>query len=520
MQLHNRELARLPFSDNPACRRAPALLSLALVLLATLVGCGGGGSGGGGAPAPAVVALDVSGSWNILEVCFQADCGDPDETENYDATVTQVGSQLTIVTNDGTFQGTITGQAVTWSGSMNEDNGVVTFTTNGTVTADGTSMTATSTWQWTDGVDSCSGTCDITGSRTSGPPPQVDLTGTWDVTSVCDETACGDGIVQTDFVFQVVQTGDIVTLMTPQGTFDGSVFGLQATWIETFAEDGGMTTASVSIQVAANGDSFTGSSTWSWTDGVDSCSGTCDITGSRQQTPPAQPIDIAGSWFVDEFCNQQNCGEPNESQMYNVDVVQNGTNVTLTSFQGTFFGTLSGNVLSYSGSYPEDGGTATFTATVTFDASVSNYSGSSSWTWTDGAFSCSGTCDLSGSMSTSGTCIAGDLVLGATVFDSTASATNDFTPSCANSNAPDLAYSFQAPTSATYTFTTNGSVLDTILTVLDGVCMGAEIACNDDAQPGVALYSEVQVFLNAGQTVTVVVDAYGTNQGSFQLNVQ
>jgi hypothetical protein len=107
-------------------------------------------------------------------------------------------------------------------------------------------------------------------------------------------------------------------------------------------------------------------------------------------------------------------------------------------------------------------------------------------------------------------------VLPSVAFGNTAGATNDFTPSCTGSTASDHSYEFTAPAAGYYTFDTNGSLYDTALMVFDG-CGGPELDCDDDG--GIGTQSMISgLFLNAGQTVIVVVDGYSSNSGAYTLN--
>ncbi|GMU06426.1 hypothetical protein [Corallococcus caeni] len=94
---------------------------------------------------------------------------------------------------------------------------------------------------------------------------------------------------------------------------------------------------------------------------------------------------------------------------------------------------------------------------------------------------------------------------------------NDFTPSCAYSAAPDVAYIWTAPWTANYTFTTQGSNFDTVLEVRPYNDTSTSFGCNDDANGG--LQSSVTTHLTAGQTVYVIVDGYGASCGSAQVNI-
>ncbi|WP_294137893.1 toxin-antitoxin system YwqK family antitoxin [Pseudohongiella sp.] len=64
-------------------------------------------------------------------------------------------------------------------------------------------------------------------------------------------------------------------------------------------------------------------------------------------------------------------------------------------------GTISGNKLSYSVSYPEDGGTLTGSGTITFDGAAAY--GSSNWSWTGGSLTCVGTSSISAALLSSPT---------------------------------------------------------------------------------------------------------------------
>lgn len=99
---------------------------------------------------------------------------------------------------------------------------------------------------------------------------------------------------------------------------------------------------------------------------------------------------------------------------------------------------------------------------------------------------------------------------------STTGLTNDYTPSCATSTAPDASYTWTAPSSGTYVFSTAGSSFDTILQVR-AYNTAASLGCNDDSNA--TLQSTVSVSLSGGQTVIVVIDGYGSSNGAYRLNI-
>lgn len=119
----------------------------------------------------------------------------------------------------------------------------------------------------------------------------------------------------------------------------------------------------------------------------------CGGGGGGEGTPPP-PANVAGSWTVTETGTSNSCGEPVD-RPYQISIAQNGSSITVTTPVGVFAGSLNGSVLSWAGSYPEDGGTTnigSLTATVSGDS----FSGTSNWTWTGPGGSCSGSTTFSG----------------------------------------------------------------------------------------------------------------------------
>ncbi len=102
------------------------------------------------------------------------------------------------------------------------------------------------------------------------------------------------------------------------------------------------------------------------------------------------------------------------------------------------------------------------------------------------------------------------------ITGSTVGGQDQYTPSCAPSTAPEHSFTFTAPTTKTYDINTAGSSFDTMLTVIDGSCVGGELGCNDDA---IGLSSQLLVPLVAGQVVTIVVDGFDAGAGSYQLHI-
>lgn len=105
---------------------------------------------------------------------------------------------------------------------------------------------------------------------------------------------------------------------------------------------------------------------------------------------------------------------------------------------------------------------------------------------------------------------------GSVISGSTKTKGNDLNPSCAYSLAEDVAYTWTAPFTGSYTFSTAGSQFDTVLSLLTSAC-GSTIACNDDANG--TYQSQFTVGLTAGQQYVIVVDGYGTSAGNFSLSI-
>jgi len=123
-------------------------------------------SGGGGDSAPAAPVGDITGSWSVNETSDATNCGDGIVVSNYTLTVTsQAESAITYTSNSNTFNGTLSGNKLTSSGSYPEGGGTVTGSTTITIDSVCSAFTGTATWSWSDGVDSCSGTATLTGTR-------------------------------------------------------------------------------------------------------------------------------------------------------------------------------------------------------------------------------------------------------------------------------------------------------------------------------------------------------------------
>jgi len=93
--------------------------------------------------------------------------------------------------------------------------------------------------------------------------------------------------------------------------------------------------------------------------------------------------------------------------------------------------------------------------------------------------------------------------------------TNDITPSCAYSYAPDVVYVFTPQADMVINVDLCGSAYDTVFEIQDAG--GVPIACNDDycgLQSGL-----LHVNLSAGNPYYFIIDGYGTDCGSYILSL-
>lgn len=91
----------------------------------------------------------------------------------------------------------------------------------------------------------------------------------------------------------------------------------------------------------------------------------------------------------------------------------------------------------------------------------------------------------------------------------TAAGTTAHTAPCVmtSQDASEVTFAWTAPSAGRYVFSTESSGFDTVLTVRDGACDGAPLACEDDSA-GLAQQSRVSVDLAAGQRVSVIIDGF------------
>lgn len=112
--------------------------------------------------------------------------------------------------------------------------------------------------------------------------PTVDLTDSWLITETNNTNDCGEGI-QSPYTLVATQSGSDLSVYSPNlgQTFSGQVCGAAFTYTGSYPEDGG-TTVLDPVSANISGDTMSGTSTWRWSDGSESCSGVTEFTATRQ----------------------------------------------------------------------------------------------------------------------------------------------------------------------------------------------------------------------------------------------
>lgn len=149
------------------------------------------------------------------------------------------------------------------------------------------------------------------------------------------------------------------------------------------------------------------------------CGGGGGDDGGAPAPVALAPIgNVAGVWSIvetDMTSPASECAPPaNPLQSYALTVTQSGNSITVAdaanpSTPTTFTGTIKGNKLTWSGSFPELGGVTTWNSVnVTVAADCNSLSGSSTWTYVQDApavFSCTGATTFTGTADAAGGCV-------------------------------------------------------------------------------------------------------------------
>lgn len=108
------------------------------------------------------------------------------------------------------------------------------------------------------------------------------LAGGWEVLETTGSNTCGEEVGVTEAViYDVSQIGVTITVQVAGNTYNGVLNGNSLSWSGSYPEDDGMVSQQTTLTVAADAESFSGSSSWTWAGMGESCSGTTSFTGTR-----------------------------------------------------------------------------------------------------------------------------------------------------------------------------------------------------------------------------------------------
>jgi hypothetical protein len=124
-------------------------------------------------------------------------------------------------------------------------------------------------------------------SSNSGQGSCIDMSGTWNVTQVEDDTQCGGGIVTNDATASGTQNGCSFTLSGGGETLSGIVSGNQISGNFSASDLGGAGSGTFAGTISEDAKTVTANSSWTWHDGTASCSGTTVTTATRISGPDA-----------------------------------------------------------------------------------------------------------------------------------------------------------------------------------------------------------------------------------------
>jgi hypothetical protein len=110
------------------------------------------------------------------------------------------------------------------------------------------------------------------------------------------------------------------------------------------------------------------------------------------------------------------------------------------------------------------------------------------------------------------------LANGQSLFGTIFGAGQDASASCVFTQSPDVWYSFTANCAGTVTFDTEGSTLDTVMSVFAG-CGGTQLFCNDDFNPPNRA-SRITFTTTPFQTYRIRIGGFGGGQGNFNIRAQ
>ena len=127
---------------------------------------------------------------------------------------------------------------------------------------------------------------------------------------------------------------------------------------------------------------------------IASCGGTSGGTGDNCSFTTLIPpnFDLNGTWTVMEISSSSTFECDDEARTYELQITVTGNSISAFSpdLGTTFTGTISGNEIKWTGSFPDDGGTTTVLCAELTASSDSSVSGSATFEFVEDGFECSG----------------------------------------------------------------------------------------------------------------------------------
>lgn len=109
-----------------------------------------------------------------------------------------------------------------------------------------------------------------------------DLSGTWNVTSIDDDTKCGGRISTNVWLAVVTQNGCAFTMTNDSEIVTGTLSGNRITASSTSTGQDGVATGKISGTVSGDGTSIAGSDSWTYQASAKSCDGTSQLAAYRE----------------------------------------------------------------------------------------------------------------------------------------------------------------------------------------------------------------------------------------------
>jgi hypothetical protein len=122
----------------------------------------------------------------------------------------------------------------------------------------------------------------------------VDLKGTWIIEQIINSDSQSGTYPQTKIeICTINQSGNSLEVISQYDTSTGQLNGRNLQLTRTFPEGSGKTTIIFSGTASDDGKTFSGTATWTWSDGTSSISGTANISAWKNQN---RVMQLTGQW--------------------------------------------------------------------------------------------------------------------------------------------------------------------------------------------------------------------------------